>query len=169
MTSESLIAEFAPKITAPVLVAAGDADREVDAAGVDELTRSLNKGRAQMISGHITFRSSMILIRTWHFFLDTKPPPNGRGKTRTTGPKAGCCKRSRHPRWAPGFQRRRRRRVASVRRAMATTSLRRSFNGASEVSEVKSNSVASASSTALTLTPSWAANVCHSSWASSLR
>ncbi len=52
MTSESLIAEFAPEITVPVLVAAGDADSEVDAAGVDELTRSLKKGRAEMISNH---------------------------------------------------------------------------------------------------------------------
>ncbi|NNF53508.1 MAG: alpha/beta hydrolase [Acidimicrobiales bacterium] len=52
MTSESLIAEFAPEIGAPVVVAAGDADREVDAAGVDELARTLANGRAEIISGH---------------------------------------------------------------------------------------------------------------------
>lgn len=52
MTSESLIAEFAPEISAPVVVAAGDADREVDAAGVDELTRALPNGRAEMIPNH---------------------------------------------------------------------------------------------------------------------
>lgn len=52
MTSEAVVEEIAADITAPVVVAAGDADSEVDAVGVDELARALTAGTAQVLAGH---------------------------------------------------------------------------------------------------------------------
>lgn len=52
MTSETVVEEMAPDIAVPVIVAAGDADSEVDAVGVDELARSLPAGTAQVLPGH---------------------------------------------------------------------------------------------------------------------
>ncbi len=52
MTSEPALEEMAPDITIPVTVSAGSHDSEVDAAGVDELARALDRGTAMIIDGH---------------------------------------------------------------------------------------------------------------------
>jgi pimeloyl-ACP methyl ester carboxylesterase len=52
MTSEPALEEMASEITVPVLVCAGSNDSEVDAAGVDELARALDRGSAMILDGH---------------------------------------------------------------------------------------------------------------------
>ncbi len=51
MTSEPAIEEMAAEISVPVAVCAGTYDSEVDAAGVDELTRALNNATSVMLEG----------------------------------------------------------------------------------------------------------------------
>jgi pimeloyl-ACP methyl ester carboxylesterase len=51
MTSEPAIEEMASEIDVPVTVCAGSRDSEVDAAGVDELARALDRGTALIIDG----------------------------------------------------------------------------------------------------------------------
>jgi pimeloyl-ACP methyl ester carboxylesterase len=52
MTSEPAVEEMAPEIEVPITVCAGSHDSEVDAAGVDELARALDRGSAVIIDGH---------------------------------------------------------------------------------------------------------------------
>ncbi len=52
MTSETAVEEMASEISTPVRVAAGSNDSEVDAAGVDELARAVDRGSAVIIDGH---------------------------------------------------------------------------------------------------------------------
>ncbi len=52
MTSEAALAEMAPDVSVPVVVCAGSLDSEVDAAGVDELARALDRGRAVVVNDH---------------------------------------------------------------------------------------------------------------------
>ena len=52
MTSENAVEEMAPEISVPIVVAAGSNDSEVDAAGVDELARAINRGTSVVIDGH---------------------------------------------------------------------------------------------------------------------
>ncbi len=52
MTSEPVIEEMASEIQVPITVCAGSHDSEVDAAGVDELARALERGTTVIIDGH---------------------------------------------------------------------------------------------------------------------